>query len=267
MAVLDAIKRWLERNNKHGPAIDKEQMLEELQRPMHTVWDVLYEVTGKPTFKTVADFVRTKPEDIGSMVGPLAIGALAKKVKAVLEPMSHEGTHWLLVKNQREIDDAIRRAIEAKDVQLLPKVPVEYYFGKGTALPGSPYPGVSFRGASADEFDYFLRTGKTGSFWTGNPAEAFYSGTPAKVMFAAKAHYPYDPIYSPEDNAVRLLEDVYAVWQPQPYEATGYVGVHGIKPIWVNSKADVKQLQKLFNTILREKDFWRYAQRREQRKR
>lgn len=55
-----------------------------------TVFDVLYEATGKPIFKTLADYLRPHPEDIGSAVSPLAAGKLTQAGQKVLKRLVRE---------------------------------------------------------------------------------------------------------------------------------------------------------------------------------
>lgn len=111
MAILDAIRRWLERNSKREPTIDKEQLLADLQRPTPTVWDVLYERTGKPVFGKIAEFVRPQPEDVGGMSGPLALARLAKgagkEIKALLSAIAKEGDP---VGRSVEVDQILRES-------------------------------------------------------------------------------------------------------------------------------------------------------------
>lgn len=167
----------------------------------------------------------------------------AEKVTAKLKLIEWQDASWYVISNWQELDRAINEAIEKKDPNLLPDIPVEYYFGKNIALPSSPYPGIVFRGSTYEEFQDFLKTGKTGSFWTGNPARAFAGQTPDRVIFAGKEYSaPYDAVYNPEDNGIRTKDDVYVVWRYNESDAPEYKGINGWQIIYKHPDFDLAKL-------------------------
>lgn len=166
--------------------------------------------------------------------------------KAVLTPREHGGSRWYTVTNWKDVDRAIAEAVDKRDASLLPEVPVEYYFGKNLDLPANPFPGVVFRGAHVDELDYFLKTGKTGTFWTGNPSKAFAAESPNRIVVAGKEFSPYHPVRHIEDNGVRGKDDVYVIWRHAADDEVGDLGVHGWKIVYKNPDFDLARL----NTLL-----------------
>lgn len=202
--------------------------------------------------REVAAKKQRKFEELIQEPGVKSTTASSKAVtKAVLTPREHGGSWWYTVTNWKDVDRAIAKAVDKRDASLLPEVPVEYYFGKNLDLPANPFPGVVFRGAHVDELDYFLKTGKTGTFWTGNPSKAFAAESPDRIVVAGKEFSPYHPVRHIEDNGVRGKDDAYVIWRYAAEDEVGDLGIHGWKIVYKNPNFDLTRLNTLLGSEIK----------------